>query len=236
VGKNKQAHWDEMKAFGNFIQPEIKEIIGKDHYLRGIWNKEFFRNNKPVILELGCGKGEYTVGLANLFPENNYIGIDIKGARIWRGAKTALENKLPNVAFLRTRVEFINSFFAENEVAEIWVTFPDPYPKRRDANKRLISPYFLNAYARFMENKGIIHLKTDKSDLYHYAHEVALQNNLEILISSGDIYSELSVNNILSIKTHYEKIFIEQNKKIKYLSFRLDKSKIVGDVKTKAKS
>jgi tRNA (guanine-N7-)-methyltransferase len=236
VVKNKHAHWQEMKSFSNFIQPEIQDVIGKDHALRGKWNKEFFRNDNPVILELGCGKGEYTVGLAARFPENNYLGIDIKGARIWRGAKTALENKIPNAAFLRTRIEFINSFFAENEIDEIWITFPDPYPKRRDTSKRLVSPYFLNSYNRFMKNKGIIHLKTDKSDLYHYAREVALQNNLEILVSTGDLYSEIPMNNILSIKTHYEKIFTERKKIIKYLSFRLNKDKIVEDVKTKTKS
>jgi len=126
VGKNKLARWTELGSYDNVIQPEIEDISGKDHPIKGRWNQELFKNENPIVLELGCGKGEYTVGLANNFPDNNFIGIDIKGARMWRGAKTANEQKLPNVAFLRTRIEFINSFFSEDEVDEIWITFPDP--------------------------------------------------------------------------------------------------------------
>jgi tRNA (guanine-N7-)-methyltransferase len=132
VGKNKLARWAEMGTFSNVIQPETEGLYGKDHPVKGKWRSQIFRNSNPVILELGCGKGEYTLGLSARFPDNNYIGIDIKGARMWRGAKTAFENRIPNVAFLRTRIEYIDSYFAENEVDEIWLTFPDPHPGKHN--------------------------------------------------------------------------------------------------------
>jgi tRNA (guanine-N7-)-methyltransferase len=235
VGKNKLAHWAEMRSFNNVIQPEPDEVISKEHLLKGKWKRDFFKNDNPVILELGCGKGEYTVGLATWFPENNYIGIDIKGARMWRGAKTAMEKKLPNVAFLRTKIEFIISFFTEDEVDEIWITFPDPYPRKRNSRKRLTSPGFLNSYRSFLKNKGIVHLKTDNIDLYNYTYEVIKQNNLETVLATVDLYSGKTDNEILSIKTHYEKIFLAEGTKIHYLSFKLDKDKTVKDVREKTK-
>jgi tRNA (guanine-N7-)-methyltransferase len=235
VGKNKLARWTELGSYDNVIQPEISEISGKDHPVKGNWQKSLFKNGNPIILELGCGKGEYTIGLANRFPDNNFIGIDIKGARLWRGAKTANEQKLPNVAFLRTRIEFITSFFSENEVDEIWITFPDPHPGGRNSNKRLTSPRFLNSYRLFLKDKGLIHLKTDNTELYNFTNSIVNYNNLETVFSTIDLYSD-KIDNILSIRTHYEKIFLEAGLKINFLSFRLDKEKIIQNESPKTKS
>ncbi len=235
MGKNKLARWTELGAFDKVIQPEIGDVSAKNHQLKGQWKKKIFRNENPVILELGCGKGEYTTGLANRFPDNNYIGIDIKGARMWRGAKTANELKLPNVAFLRTRIEFINSFFAGNEVHEIWITFPDPHPGGRNSNKRLTSPWFLNSYRLFLKNNGIIHLKTDNVELYNYTKTVVIHNNLKIISDAGDLYSENLSDDTLSIRTHYEKMFLDEGRKISYLSFRLKKEKIIENASPKTK-
>ena len=229
MGKNKLARWNELETLNNVFQPETDAVIGKDHQVKGTWKKKVFMNLNPLVLELGCGKGEYTVGLATRFPDNNYIGIDIKGARMWRGAKTANENKLPNVAFLRTRIEFIDSFFLADEVDEIWITFPDPHPGLRNSNKRLTSPWFLNKYRLFLKDKGLIHLKTDNSELYNYSKKVVLQNDLKLVCSTSDLYSEKLPDDILSIKTHYEKIFLKDGLKINYLSFRLYKEKIIDE-------
>jgi tRNA (guanine-N7-)-methyltransferase len=235
VGKNKLARWAELGSYDNVIQPEIGEVAGKDHPVKGKWNQEIFKNRNPVVLELGCGKGEYTIGLANNFPENNFIGVDIKGARMWRGAKTANEQKLTNVAFVRTRIEFINSFFAADEVDEIWITFPDPHPGGRNSNKRLTSPWFLNTYRLFLKDNGIIHLKTDNKELYDFTNKVVSFNNLETVVSTNDLYSE-KPDNVLSIRTHYEKIFLDAGLNINYVSFRLDKEKVIENVFSKAKS
>jgi tRNA (guanine-N7-)-methyltransferase len=235
VGKNKLARWTEFGSYNNVIQPEIGEIAGKDHPVKGKWNKELFKNENPIVLELGCGKGEYTVGLATNFPKNNFIGIDIKGARMWRGAKTANDQNLPNVAFLRTRIEFITSFFKEDEVDEIWITFPDPHPGGRNSNKRLTSPRFLNSYRQFLKDKGLIHLKTDNTELYEFTKKVLDYNNLETILSTNDLYNSHS-NQILSIKTHYEKIFLAAGMKINYLSFCLEKDKKIENAIIKTKS
>ena len=235
MGKNKLARWTELGSYDNVIQPEIEDVSGKDHPIKGRWNQDLFKNGNPITLELGCGKGEYTVGLANNFPQNNFIGIDIKGARMWRGAKTSNEQKLPNVAFLRTRIEFINSFFSSDEVDEIWITFPDPHPGGRNSNKRLTSPWFLNSYRIFLKDKGLIHLKTDNKELYDFTCKVLSHNNVETIISTNDLYTE-KIDNILSIRTHYEKIFLDAGLKINYLSFRLDKEKIIENAPAKAKS
>jgi len=252
VGKNKLARWIELGSYDNVIQPLIGDISAKDHPIKGKWNQQLFKNMNPIVLELGCGKGEYTIGLAKAFPQNNYIGIDIKGARMWRGAKTANEQNLPNVAFLRTRIEFINSFFSEDEVAEIWITFPDPHPGRRNSNKRLTSPWFLNSYRHFLKNNGLIHLKTDNKELYDFTTRVLSDNNLETIFTTNDLYSEKITTtdlpsensgntysffeDILSIRTHYENIFREAGLRINYLSFRLGKSKIIQDAISKEKS
>jgi tRNA (guanine-N7-)-methyltransferase len=233
VGKNKLARWTELGSYENVIQPLIGDIAGKDHPIKGKWNRELFKNTNPIVLELGCGKGEYTVGLANSFPDKNYIGIDIKGARMWRGAKTANEKKLPNAAFLRTRIEFITSFFSEDEVDEIWITFPDPHPGGRNSNKRLTSPWYLNSYRSFLKNKGLIHLKTDNTELFDFTNKVLTYNKLETVLSTKDLYDE-KIEDLLSIKTHYEKIFLDAGLKINYLSFRLDKEKIIDNVPAKA--
>jgi tRNA (guanine-N7-)-methyltransferase len=235
MGKNKLVRWTELGFYDNVIQPEIEDVSGKDHPIKGRWNQDLFKNGNPITLELGCGKGEYTVGLANNFPHDNFIGIDIKGARMWRGAKTSNEQKLPNVAFLRTRIEFINSFFSSDEVDEIWITFPDPHPGGRNSNKRLTSPWFLNSYRLFLKDKGLIHLKTDNKELYNFTCKVLSHNNVETIISTNDLYTE-KIDNILSIRTHYEKIFLDAGLKINYLSFRLDKEKIIENAPAKAKS
>lgn len=219
-----------MKSFGNVIEPDTAEIKTVSYPLRGRWKKDYFRNSNPIVLELGCGKGEYTVGLALNYPDKNHIGIDIKGARIWRGAKTAFENNIKNVLFIRTRIEFINSFFAEDETDEIWITFPDPFPKPVDAGKRLTSPAFLNSYRKILKDRGIIHLKTDNTLLHRFTLDVAESNNLEIISNTDDLYSIDKANEILSIRTHYEDLFLNENIKIKYLSFRLDKNRHINDI------
>lgn len=260
MGKNKLARWTELGSFDNVFQPEIGDVSEKDHPVKGSWNKDIFKNDNPVVLELGCGKGEYSIGLATRFPFNNYIGIDIKGARMWRGAKTANEQKLSNVAFLRTRIEFINSFFSTDEVDEIWITFPDPHPGGRNSNKRLTSPRFLNTYRLFLKNMGLIHLKTDNTELYKYTKSIVFNNNLQTIFATSDLYSEnvsdenksnsvlprpkhrkdsgaknLFPDDILSIRTHYENIFLNDGFKINYLSFRLNKEKLIEDASKKAK-
>ncbi len=229
MGKNKLARWNELETFSNVIQPDIGDVIAKDHPVKGSWKQLVFGNLNPVILELGCGKGEYTVGLATRFPGNNYIGVDIKGARMWRGAKISNEEKLLNVAFLRTRIEFINSFFSADEVDEIWITFPDPHPGGRNSNKRLTSPSFLNIYRLFLKDRGLIHLKTDNNELYNYSKKIVLHNGLELANATTDLYSGNNQDEILALKTHYEKIFLREGLKISYLSFRLAKDRTMED-------
>jgi tRNA (guanine-N7-)-methyltransferase len=229
VGKNKLARWAELGSFSKVIQPGKDVINGMDHPVKGLWRKNIFQNNNPVILELGCGKGEYTTGLSERFPDNNYIGVDIKGARLWRGAKTANDNDVHNAAFLRTRIEFINSFFEEDEVDEIWITFPDPHPVKRNSNKRLVCPWFLNRYRKILRDNGIIHLKTDNSELFLYTKNLVERNNLQIISSTPDLYNEMKGDDILSIRTHYENLFLKEGSKIHYLSFRLEKNRIISD-------
>jgi tRNA (guanine-N7-)-methyltransferase len=236
VGKNKLARWTELGSYDNVIQPMIGDVAGKDHPIKGKWNGELFKNDNPIVLELGCGRGEYTIGLANSFPSKNFIGIDIKGARMWRGARTSNEQNLPNVAFLRTRIEFIKSFFETDEVDEIWITFPDPHPGLRNSNKRLTSPWFLNSYRSFLKDKGLVHLKTDNTELYDFTHKVVVYNKLDAIIGTHDLYSEIFVDDILSIRTHYEKIFLDAGLKINYLAFKLDKEKIIQNATVKVKT
>jgi len=244
VGKNKLARWTELNSFPNVIQPSINDVVEsgpaqpderfpsgiirvRDHPVKGKWRTGIFKNNNPVVLELGCGKGEYTTGLASRFPDKNYIGVDIKGARMWRGAKASNDQKLTNAAFLRTRIEFINSFFAEDEVDEIWITFPDPHPGTRNANKRLTSPWYLNSYRELLKDRGMIHLKTDNTELHNYTKKVVVSNSLETLLITDDLYSEKISDDILSIRTHYEQLFLKSGLKIKYISFHLEKDKTI---------
>jgi tRNA (guanine-N7-)-methyltransferase len=222
VGKNKLRKFAENENFENLFQPSFKEIWGKDYQMKGIWNKEYFKNSNPIVLELGCGKGEYTVNLAKLYPNKNFIGIDIKGARLWKGAKEAFESKMSNVGFIRTRIDNILSFFAKDEVSEIWITFPDPQPRPAKALKRLSSSRFLSRYQNFVKPKGIVHLKTDSQGLHEYTKALVEQNQLKVHICTNDLYGSDIVDQILSIRTHYESIYLEQNKPITYLKFELD--------------
>ena len=221
MGKNKLSRFRELEQLERVFQPPFEEIFKKDFYLKGKWKNEVFQNDHSLVLELGCGKGEYTTGLARLNPDKNYMGIDIKGARIWKGAKIANESALTNVAFLRTRIEFIQSFFASGEVDEIWITFPDPQVKRRRNKKRLTSARFLNAYRGLLKNNGTIHLKTDNSVLYHYTNDLLIYNGLEIIRHTEDLYRSDMKEDFLSIRTYYESQYLEEGKNINYLSFRL---------------
>ena len=237
MGKDKLRRWNELATFERVIQTETNAVAQSDHPVKGKWNETVFNNNKPLVLELGCGKGEYTTGLARVFPGKNFTGVDIKGARMWRGAKTANEEKLLNVAFLRTRIEFIRSFFARGEVDEIWITFPDPHPGRKNSPRRLSSPAFLNKYREFLRNDGLVHLKTDNTELYEYSLAIASFNKLDILFSTDNLYNcpqeSISTGEVLSIKTHYEKLFVAKGMNIKYLCFRLPEDKIILDDLTK---
>ena len=229
VGKNKLKRFNELEYFDRVFQPPIEEILRKDHSLKGNWNSEVFGNDHPIVLELGCGKGEYTIGLAGPNPDRNYIGIDIKGARIWKGAKTAFDKELKNVAFLRTRIELIQSFFQHGEVDEIWIIFPDPQLKRRRNKKRLSGTTFLNLYRNILKDNGLIHLKSDNDILYNYTLELATYNKLEILNHTSDLYSSDTLDQILSIRTFYENQFLEEGKNINYLSFRLPAEKVISE-------
>lgn len=225
--KKKLQRFAEMETFSNVLQPKFNDVFEKDFYLKGLWNSRYFNNQNPVILELGCGKGEYTTGLARKFPENNFIGIDAKGARIWRGALTALSDNLFNAAFIRTRIEFINSFFGPDEISEIWITFPDPQIEKK--RKRLISPRFLNTYAKFLKHNGIIHLKTDNTVLYHYAYNLVRRNDLVIRFHTDDLYNSGYDGEVLNIKTFYEQQYLSEGRKIKYLCFELPHEKTIQE-------
>lgn len=211
----------EMATYEHVIQPTLQEVLNKDYSLKGNWNSQFFGNNNPIVLELGCGKGEYTVGLSKRFPDKNFIGIDIKGARIWRGAKTAVEENLTNVGFLRTRIEHILSFFAPNEISEIWITFPDPQEKRIRAKKRLTSSRFLPMYQQFLKPDGLIHLKTDNQILYDYTYRLCLHNEIDIIKSTSNLYETETDVNLLSIQTFYESQYLAKGVPIKYIQFTL---------------
>jgi tRNA (guanine-N7-)-methyltransferase len=215
------------------IQPEPGAPPGKDHPIKGKWKNEIFKNTYPVILELGCGKGEYTTGLSEKFPERNHIGIDIKGARMWRGARTTKEKNITNAAFLRTRIEFISSYFDEDEVDEIWLTFPDPQSGKKNSNKRLTCPWFLNIYRKFLKNNGIINLKTDSRELFNYTRSLAEMNKLPVIMAIPDLYADNMADDILTIRTHYEDMFIKEGRKIHFLSFRLPKNLIIEDAISK---
>ena len=236
MGKDKLRKFRENESFRCLIQPSTDQVLNTDHPLKGHWHEKVFGNSNPIVLELGCGKGHYTVDLAVRNPSCNYIGIDIKGARLWKGAKFATENSLPNVAFLRTRIEFIESLFAPDEVSEIWITFADPQIGRE--KKRLTSPLFLRRYRNFLKAGGLIHLKTDSPYLHHYSRAMAEQNNLEILACATDIYGEdreslyssnlasvsarAMIDALFEVQTFYESHFIAQGYKITYLCFRID--------------
>lgn len=220
MGKDKLRKFAENKTFRCLVQPATAEVLNTDHPLKGNWSRDFFHNDNPIVLELGCGKGEYTTALAERFPDRNFIGIDIKGARLWKGAKYATLHNMPNVAFLRTRVEFIESLFARDEVSEIWITFADP--QERKPKKRLTHPIFLNRYRNILRKDGVVNLKTDSRLLHFYTLEVAGRNSLTILRHCDDIYGKGYADDVLSIKTFYESNFLSQGIPITYASFKID--------------
>jgi tRNA (guanine-N7-)-methyltransferase len=220
--KNKLKRFRENETFGNVIQPTRSEVIEGNFSYRGRWS-EYFGNTLPIVLELGCGKGEYTVGLARKFPGRNYIGVDIKGARFWRGAKTAVEEGLRQVVFLRTQIELIALLFAENEVSEIWITFPDPQIKYKRTKHRLINEQFLNRYRKILKQDGVVHLKTDSEFLHGYTLGLLHGLGEEVLYSNHNIYvNEGSPPEVLEIQTFYENQYLEEGKPITYIKFRLN--------------
>ena len=223
MGKGKLAKFAEMETFSNVFQYPFSVVDNVPFEMKGHWRELYFKNNHPVVLELGCGKGEYTVELARLYPEMNFIGVDIKGARMWTGAKQALEAGLKNVAFLRTNIEIIDCFFAESEVQEIWLTFSDPQMK--NAHKRLTSTFFLNRYRKFLVDGGIVHLKTDSNFLFTYTTCMVKENKLPVVFSTEDLYHteglDEETHKILSIQTYYESMWIERGLNIRYMKFFL---------------
>lgn len=221
--KNKLKRFKENETFGNVIQPSRIELVEDNFELKGQWNASFFKNEKPLVLELGCGKGEYTVGLAERYPDKNFIGVDIKGARFWRGAKTALEREYANVAFLRMQIELIEYAFASNEVDEIWITFPDPQIKYKRTKHRLTNIEFLNRYRRVLKPDGLIHLKTDSEFMHGYTLGLLHGLNKEVLYANHNVYHlEGSPPEVKQIQTFYERQYLEQDKAITYIRFKLN--------------
>ncbi|MEA2042319.1 MAG: tRNA (guanosine(46)-N7)-methyltransferase TrmB [Bacteroidota bacterium] len=221
MSKNKLAKFAENETFDHLFQPRPHTMLKDDFFLKGKWRKEYFKNNNPIVLEVGCGKGEYTTGLAQLFPSKNFIGIDYKGPRLWKGCKTTEEKNLTNVAFIRNKIEFINSFFAENEIDDIWITFPDPQAKKD--KKKLTSERFLNNFNTILKPGGKIRLKTDSKHLYEFTKKIIKLNAIELVFDSPDIYGENKVGEAHNIKTFYEKQFLTEAKEITLLKFKLEK-------------
>ena len=221
MAKNKLKHFAENEAFPGFIQQTIDEV--KNNFqLSGQWAEKLFGNNHPVILELACGKGEYTVGLARSYPEKNFVGIDRKGARMWRGMKTAVEEQLPNVGFLRTRIDFLSLCFGKHEVSEIWITFPDPQLKNKKSMKRLTSPFFLGMYEEILVPGGKIHLKTDNMELYKFTLGIIKEHGHHLIKETNDLYASGIQDEATQIQTHYEKMHLAEGLKIKYVVFSLN--------------
>ena len=243
MGHGKLKKFAENETFRCLLQPDASSVLAKpegsrelvlrDHAIKGNWNRDMFEKPQPIVLELGCGKGDYTIALARRHPEMNFIGVDIKGARLWKGAKEATEEKMGNVAFLRTRIEFIDAFFGPCEVSEIWLTFSDPQ-LRGSENARLTSPLFLQRYRHFLKPDGIVHLKTDSRFLYEYTQSVIRANGLQVLASGTDIYhdgirtgvtlekDEWDIDSIFEVQTFYESMFLKMGLPITYLAFRLE--------------
>lgn len=219
---NKLEKFAEFDTFENCSYLPFEEVKN-GHPLAGKWRGDFFKNQNPIVLELGCGRGEYTVGLALNNPNKNFIGVDIKGNRIWTGAKYATEHRMKNVAFIRTRIDFIEHCFAPNEVDEIWITFPDPQPRKSKARKRLTHPVFLNRYRKFLKAGGLVHLKTDNTGFYEFTLETINELKLPLLHSTADLYTQnpTGIKELTDIKTRYEQMFTEKGEKIKYCCFKL---------------
>lgn len=219
MGKGKLAKFADMRTFPNVFEPVLSFKDSEPFEKKGCWNSSFFQNDNPIVLELGCGRGEYTVGLARLCPERNFIGIDIKGARMWTGARDAYESELKNAAFLRTEIGLVDRCFAPGEVSEIWLTFPDPQMKK--VTKRLTSTAFLERYRRILKPDGIINLKTDSNFLFTYTSLLVERNGLKSDIRTDDLYSSGLADPVLSIQTYYEQQWRERGKTIKYIRFCL---------------
>jgi tRNA (guanine-N7-)-methyltransferase len=226
MAKNKLRRFQEMKNWSNCFEPPFDVETLQNFPLKGKWRSDYFKNENPIVLELGCGKGEYTIGLSQHIPNKNFIGVDIKGARIWVGAKEATEKELANVGFLRTKIDFIHNFFTENEVDEIWLTFSDPQPIK--PNKRLTSKYFIDKYKTILKAGGLVHLKTDSDVLFESTLEQIEEHKYELLESTWDLYAEMDQNldqttkDIFHIKTHYEKLFTSRGSVIKYCKFKIN--------------
>ena len=224
MGKNKRQRFLEISKMNHVSEPKGQELLKGCFPLKGNWKKNCFSNQNPIVLELGCGKGEYTIGLAERTPGKNFIGIDIKGDRIWNAAKKALDYKLKNVHFLRSRIELLGHCFAESEVDELWITFPDPQIKFRRHKLILTHPNFLNIYRKFLKKEGIIHLKTDSEFLYGYTLGVLQSQNHCIIGANHDIYNRLyDREELTSIRTYYEKKYLELKKPIAYIQFKLER-------------
>ena len=219
MAKNKLAKFAEMETLENVFQPTHEEVFRTDYKLKGKWGEQVFGNDHPIVLEVGCGKGEFSVGLGELYPEKNFIGLDIMGARMWTGAKAAEEKVMQNVVFLRTHAEELESIFAPGEISEIWITFPDPQMAK--ARKRLTGTRFLSLYRKFLKENGLIHLKTDSPFLYQYTAELVKINHLPVNINTSDLYGSGLDDKILGIKTFYERQWLSRGKTIKYIQFSL---------------
>lgn len=218
MSKNKLAKFADMAGYPHVFEYPFSVVENVPFEGKGKWH-EFFGNNNPIVLELGCGRGEYTVGLAEKFPECNFIGVDIKGARMWSGATESLQKGMKNVAFLRTNIEIMDRFFDTDEVDEIWITFPDPQMKK--ATKRLTSTYFMERYRRFLKDGGTVHLKTDSNFLFTYTHYMIERNGLKTLVETDDLYHSGLADDILSIQTYYENQWIGRGLNIRYVKFEL---------------
>jgi tRNA (guanine-N7-)-methyltransferase len=220
--KNKLKRFQENETFANVFQPSREEVVGGEFPLKGKWRSDFFKNDNPVVLELGCGKGEYSVGLAKLNPNKNFIGIDIKGARFWRGAKTAIEENMSNVAFVRTQIELIEHCFAKDEVDEIWITFPDPQIKYKRTKHRMTNATFLENYKKVLKPNGLMHLKTDSEFMHGYTLGLLHGAGHEVIYANHNVYkNEGAPEEVTSIQTFYEGQYLEINKAITYIQFRI---------------
>lgn len=220
--KNKLRRFRENEEFSNVIQPSREELTNEEYPLKGKWNKEFFKNEQPIVLELGCGKGEYSVALAQANPHKNFIGIDIKGARFWRGAKTALEENLENVGFVRTQIELIDRLFADGEIDEIWITFPDPQIKYKRTKHRLTNTEFLQKYKKILKKEGVVNLKTDSEFMHGYTLGLLHGEGHKVLHANHNVYKNTySPKEVTGIQTFYEKQYLEQGKPITYIQFKI---------------
>lgn len=220
--KNKLKRFRENETFSNVVQPTREELVEGSFVLKGNWNRDFFKNENPIVLELGCGKGEYSVGLAQAYPEKNFLGIDIKGARFWRGAKTALEENMNNVGFMRTQIELVEFAFAKAEIDEIWITFPDPQIKYKRTKHRMTNTEFLQKYKAILKADGCVNLKTDSEFMHGYTLGLLHGEGHEILHANHDVYkNEYSPKEVVGIQTFYEKQYLVQGKPITYIKFRV---------------